>query len=192
MKAIGGFSKRNLKKRKGRLPNDGLIQTVLIFVSKSKRIVDIGSGIGQCVESLLDKGYKSIGIDGSEEVEKVTNGLVKFLDLSVPIQPDDEESLRSEWGLFIEVGEHIPKEFESVVISNINKLVTEGLIVSWAVPKQRGRGHVNCQPPEYIASEFEKFGWVLDEVATELAKQICEKSLSNRLMILRKDHWIQK
>ena len=79
------------------------------------------------------------GYDGSPNVEEVTQGLVKTLDLSVP-----QDLMRQwDWVMSLEVGEHIPKHFEDIYLTNVLKHAKEGIVMSWAVRGQGGRSHVN-------------------------------------------------
>jgi len=53
-----------------------------------------------------------------------------FLDLSLP-----PYSLRRyDWVLSTEVLEHIPAEYKSVVLDNIDQAAGRGVVLSWAVP----------------------------------------------------------
>ena len=72
----------------------------------------------------------------------------------------------------IEVGEHIPKEYEETFIDNIVKSAKKMIVLTWAAPGQGGEGHVNNQTPEYIANEIERRGTFLksDELTQWLKK----------------------
>jgi len=52
--------------------------------------------------------------------------------------------------LCLEVLEHIPSSYESVVLDNVLRPATEGVVVSWAAPYQTGYGHVNARQPDYV------------------------------------------
>jgi len=55
------------------------------------------------------------GFDGSPFSEKISNGRVKYLDLSVP-----QYGLKLyDWVLSLEVAEHIPAQFEHVFLDNV-------------------------------------------------------------------------
>lgn len=58
----------------------------------------------------------------------------------------------------LEVGEHIPQEYESTFIQNLINAKEKGIILSWAIPNQPGRGHVNCRSNEYIRDRFHRYG----------------------------------
>ena len=88
----------------------------------------------------------------------------------------------------LEVGEHIPAEFEDVFISNITKHVKKTLIISWAVEGQGGDGHVNCKNNDYIIAQIEERGFKYNKKAsTELRKAATNASwFSYTLMVFNK------
>lgn len=57
-----------------------------------------------------------------------------------------------------EVGEHIPREKESVFLDNVSSFCQQPgtVLLSWAVPGQGGCGHVNEQPNEYIIDQMKR------------------------------------
>lgn len=57
------------------------------------------------------KGVHWIGYDGAENIESVTNGFVKFLDLT-----EEQDIDKSDWTMSIEVAEHIPKNYEEIYL----------------------------------------------------------------------------
>ncbi len=68
-----------------------------------------------------------------------------------------------DWVFSIEVAEHIPKTYEQIYIDN---LVRHGIILSWAVPKQEGHGHVNNQDFAYIEEQLINRAFKLDNATT--------------------------
>ena len=96
------------------------------------------------------------GYDGNVNTSQwdVSGGLCKGgVDLASPMtwQPADA-------AISIEVGEHIPKKFESTFVSNIVGSARKMIVLTWAPPGQGGEGHVNNQTPEHIASQIQKTG----------------------------------
>ncbi|KAK7004434.1 hypothetical protein BgiMline_005954, partial [Biomphalaria glabrata] len=55
---------------------------------------------------------------------------VKFLDLTSP----QYDVPIFDWVLSIEVGEHIPPQYEDTYLDNLARHAREGLILSWASP----------------------------------------------------------
>ncbi len=102
-------------------------------------------------------------------MEEVTNGAVRFLDLSAP-----QYGLKAyDWILCLEVAEHIHREYESTFLGNLVRHVRRGIVLSWARLGQGGLAHVNNRRPEYVIDEMGKRGFALDKGATELLQNSC-------------------
>ena len=114
--------------------------------ANAESVVDFGCGDGFYVKALLHACIRSWGFDGNPYIE-VTHPYLHTHDLTKPIPASPGGG---DWGLCLEVGEHIPKQFETTFIENICKASRTGIILSWAVPGQMGQGHVNEQPNDYI------------------------------------------
>ena len=137
-----------------------LSYALLMFFKKEnpKTIADFGCGMGHYVKHLRENEINAFGFDGNPNTPELTNGLGKVLDLSVEKQ--FEESF--EWIISLEVGEHLPKEYEDIFVDNLHNNNTKGLIVSWAIPGQGGHGHYNEQSNEYIKSKICELGYYND------------------------------
>lgn len=115
-------------------------------------VLDVGAGSGQYGRYLIsrDASYagpatagsldarpprKYEGVDGTLNVEALTDGFVRWADLTLPYALDDGPA---DWVLSLEVGEHIPAQFESVFLDTLNRNNRCGVLLSWAVPGQRG------------------------------------------------------
>jgi hypothetical protein len=72
----------------------------------------------------------------------------------------------------LEVGEHIPSQYQDIYIDNITKHCNNYLITSWAVRGQAGFGHVNCLDNHEIIPEIEKRGFKLMEKETQEVRSI--------------------
>jgi hypothetical protein len=59
----------------------------------------------------------------------------------------------------LEVGEHIPKQYESIFLDNITSLTTNKIILSWAVVGQGGDGHVNCMNNDEVILKMNELGF---------------------------------
>ncbi len=73
---------------------------------------------------------------------------------------------KHDWVLSLEVGEHIPPEYEDIFINNLHKLNREGIILSWAIEGQGGDGHINCHNNDYIIDKIKKLDYVYLEGST--------------------------
>ena len=135
-------------------------------------VASFGDGDGG-YKKLMDKSGKVPvydSYDGAPFCENKTGGLVKFLDLSMPVF-----GLKLyDWIISLEVGEHIPQKYEQTFLDNIARHAGKGIILSWAPPKQGGHGHVNCQPFEYIVDQLEKRGFDLDKESSAKLQAACK------------------
>jgi hypothetical protein len=138
-----------------------LAEAVLELVKyKVGGIIDIGCGNGSYTKHFLENDLFCMGYDGSPLTTEITNGMCFITDFSKP-----QYDLKFDLAFCLEVGEHIPKEYESIFIDNICR-ASNYVIMSWAVIGQGGNGHVNCQSNEYIISEFKKRGYEYDEAGS--------------------------
>ena len=87
---------------------------------------------------------------------------VKFLDLTLP----QYWLPRYDWVLCLEVLEHIPAEFETIVLDNIDRAARHGVVLSWAVPGQYGFQHINTRPLVYVNLTMFNRGYKMDVSAT--------------------------
>lgn len=127
--------------------------------NKIKSIYDFGCGHGNYTSNFVNSGFICEGYDGNPNTKRLTNGLCDVLDLSKSFNMQ-----KKQYVLSLEVGEHIPKQYENVFIENLHNHNTEGIILSWAVVGQGGDGHVNCQNNDYIKKIFKDLGYENDIV----------------------------
>lgn len=134
-----------------------LIDTFLLESGNS--VADIGCAIGDYVLWLKEHGIQAIGVEGSEEARKyfVTDGIfVLDLRMDLPIT----KGCKVDVAFSLEVAEHIEPEFSDIYVSNLCKF-SDTILISAAIPGQKGHGHVNCQPMEYWVEKFGAFGYQL-------------------------------
>jgi len=136
---------------------DTSLCNVIKFIVKDKSLLDLGCGTGAYTKELLTVCKSAIGYDGNPNTKKISNGLCDVADLT-----KNHNFKKADWVLSLEVGEHIPKQFEEILLKNICNHATEGVILSWAIPNQPGDGHVNCQSNEYIISKMSSYGFKMD------------------------------
>ena len=108
-------------------------------------------------------------VDGNPQTPKMTNGLCVVGSLH------DDTLLRSgatpkDWVLALEVGEHIPKQYETRFLQNMDALNTQGVVMSWAHIGQGGAGHVNEQDHHYVISRMESLGYRLDRASSDMLR----------------------
>jgi len=152
-----------------------------IFISYS--VLDLGCGPGQYTKFFLENGIKSRGWDGNPNTYEISEGLCNVADLT-----QIHDFGKGDWVLSLEVGEHIPKEYESIFIQNLVNHAKQGIILSWAVPNQPGEGHVNCQSNDYVISTMKKYGFSLDIKNSMVLREAAELWwFKNTIMVFRKD-----
>jgi SAM-dependent methyltransferase len=133
-----------------------------------KSVLDVGSGRGWAAKWFSVKGLKVFAIDGLAEnvnsavypttlidlTERSYNNLVDFVNC-------------------IEVVEHIEEKY----IDNLLTTLCQGRLVlmTHAVPGQKGWHHVNCQPSEYWIKHMQNRGYRLLENETKLIRELAHK-----------------
>lgn len=163
---------------------DAPLAEQLKHLFKHHDVIDLGCGPGYYTKYFIENGIQCEGWDGNPNTPTISNGLCRVADLTHK-QTFDKKS----WVLSLEVGEHIPKEYESVFVQNLIDHATEGIVLSWAIPNQPGDGHVNCQPNEYVISLLEKNGYVLDVATTTRMRNVAELWwFKNTVMCFRKNY----
>lgn len=165
--------------------DNDLADTLLEFFEDEeiKKIVDFGCGPGEYVKFFRSKNYSIKGYDGNPHTKELSNGICKVLDLTTEF----ELNKTFDCVLSLEVGEHIPKEYEQIYINNLVKYSEKYIIISWAIPNQGGYGHVNCQTNDYIKEEFYKRGFVnCIDIETHLRKNARCDWFKDTIMIFKK------
>ncbi len=185
----GAYSRR--RQRRVKLWKDDtpiIIECIIQCLPEKWSVIDIGASIGVYVRKLRERGFKAIGIDATPNIEKISNRLVQQVDIT------DKDQCKlyykiADFGIFIEVGEHIPEEYEQDMLDNICSMVRRRLVITWADHGQSGFHHVNCKSQVYVACEFAKRGWYVNEELTQKSRLPRLKySYRTRLMVLDKAH----
>jgi GT2 family glycosyltransferase len=148
----------------------------------TSKILDLGCGPGYYTKYFLENKIESEGYDGNPNTPTISNGLCQVADLT---QPHDFG--KKDWVLSLEVGEHIPKEYESTFIQNLTDHSTKGIVLSWATPGQPGDGHVNCQSNQYVIDLMAKNGFDFDQSSSEKLRNLAELWwFKNTIMVFKK------
>ena len=146
-------------------------------------LVDFGCGMGKYVEHFNDCNINACGYDGNPNTPDMTNNTCLVLDLSVPKKFDKPFS----WVMSLEVGEHLPRQFEDIFIGNLHNNNEKGIVLSWALKGQGGDGHFNEQNNDYIKRKICKLGYENDTNAEQVLRE--SSSLwwfKNTIMVFRK------
>jgi len=142
-------------------------------------ILDIGAGVGQYGHALLalDPAHRYSGVDGAGNVERLTNGFLRWANLASP-----ELSLpRADWVMSLEVGEHVPHAVEQHFVRNLHAHNCVGIVLSWSHPPYGGCGHVNNHHTPYIVALFAELGYVYDADASRLLRERHTRTKANTI-----------
>lgn len=128
------------------------------FFSPHASVLDLGCGRGEYVRHLRSRGIPCAGVDGNP-MTPVFDSSCAVADLTQPLllPPAD-------WVLCLEVGEHIPNEYADVLFANIHRHNRVGVVLSWAVLEQGGRGHVNERSNDWVATKMNEMGYFWQDV----------------------------
>ena len=167
----------------------GFAEGLYQFLKKENAfmVLDVGCGRGVYTKYLVDRNIRCWGYDGNKYTPQLTAGLCQVADFSQYVDLGIYD-----WVFSIEVGEHIPKQFEDNFIFNLCNHAISGIILSWALPFQNGDGHVNCQTNEYVINKMKKYSFEIDWNSTDLLKRFCAEYpypcywLKSTLMVFRK------
>lgn len=165
--------------------HDSRLAGAILKMLKARKIdtlVDFGCGTGEYARFFRRHNMVVEAYDGNPWTEQLTGGIGQVKDLS------QRFNLLKQFGcvMSLEVGEHIPAEFEQAFLDNLIKHSLEDgiIIISWAVPGQDGDGHVNCQTNDYIMQQMQDRGYYLDNTLTnQLRKAASLWWFKNSLMV---------
>lgn len=162
-----------------------LAQWIAKFLSedKDKRVYDAGCGLGDYLKDLADAGFSDvIGFEGDIPLNKVFSNIHKQ-DLTKRIHPSYTKKGNV---ICLEVGEHIPAQFQHQLLTNIKDLCDGYLIMSWAVRGQAGFGHVNCLDNGEVIEIMEKYGFKYLDGYSQDARMVVDETtpwFKNTIMI---------
>lgn len=162
-----------------------LAKALLDFLKNedTNSVVDFGCGLGDYTKFFNNNGLNTKGFDGNPDTPSLTNNTCDIMDLSEPNKLDT----KFDWALCLEVGEHIPKEYESIFVKNLDYHNLNGIILSWAVIGQSGDGHVNCQNNDYVKELFNNLGYTSDDYTEFLLRTYSTLPwFKNTIMVFRK------
>jgi len=131
-----------------------LCDKIAELFSGYKTIIDIGCGDGAYTKRLRKAGFLCCGYDGSPETISMSEGACAIADFSQPVDLGKFDLV-----LCLEVGEHVPKEYEQIFLDNVCKSSKNYVILSWAIKGQGGTGHVNEQSNEYVIDQMRQRGF---------------------------------
>jgi cyclopropane fatty-acyl-phospholipid synthase-like methyltransferase len=149
----------------------------------AENLADLGCGLGNYVAHFVENGIDATGYDGNPKTPELTSGRCKVLDLAEPVLFETPY----DWILSIEVGEHLPPEYEDIYIHNLHNNNKRGIVTSWALEGQNGLGHFNERNNDYIKQKFLALGYTNDvEVENQLRESSSLWWFKNTIMVFRK------
>ncbi len=148
--------------------------------------MDFGCGTAEYVKEFRNNFFICDGYDGNPDTLQLTRGIGKIIDLSEPFDLGNQ----FDWVLSLEVGEHLPKQFETIFIENLHYHNIQGIVLSWAIEGQGGYGHFNERNNDYVKGVMASYGYINDVAAeTELRKNVSGCSyFRDTLMVFRKTY----
>lgn len=161
----------------GHAHDEGIAKALVEFFRNQPKsfpilfVVDVGCGDGFYTNYINANAKDEVmcwGMDGNPATIELAGPNTYVVDFTEPLVWTTYD-----WVLCLEVGEHIPQEFEKVFLDNLDKLNKNGIILSWAVPGQGGDGHINCQTNEEVISKLKDYGY---EFRPDESRQLREKS----------------
>ena len=166
--------------------NDVPLCSVLIPFLKDNKIetlLDLGCGPAFYVSNIINEGISCEAYDGNPNTPELTGGLGKVIDLSENI----DLGKTYDFVLSLEVGEHIPKDYEDIFINNVLKHTHKYVLLSWAIKGQGGSGHVNEQSNNYIIDKITSLGFEYENgISTGFRNSSQAHWFKNTLMLFKK------
>ncbi len=158
---------------------DETLKTGLALLFEGSSVVDFGCGDCYYLKQFRQWGIECDGYDGNP----LTPAEGGVLDLSENV----DLGKQYDWVLSLEVGEHIPVEYERRFIENVHAHNRLGVVLSWAIEGQGGRGHVNERNNDYVKRIFEELGYSNDrEQESKLRRAATLDWFKNTIMVFRK------
>jgi len=132
---------------------------------KDKQLYDFGCGNGQYLQKISSAGFtKLTGFEGKVPLFKDFENIMQQ-DLTVPFVLPEKGNC-----IFLEVAEHVPAQFEDIMLSNVVNACKGKMVMSWAELGQPGCGHVNCASNEMAISKLMAKGMIYMPEETALVR----------------------
>jgi hypothetical protein len=141
---------------------DPILARELELLLYGKSVCDFGCGMGEYVHWFRKNGLECDGYDGNPNTYELSLGECGTLDLAKPFDLEK----RYDAVICLEVAEHVPRQYEAILLDNLARHAREMIVLSWAVPGQLGDGHVNNRMNSYAIYRLWQRGFRLQPSAT--------------------------
>jgi hypothetical protein len=166
-----------------------LCDWIIDFLKDEKHVplYDFGCGNGHYLKKISENGFLNLtGFEGKIPKYKQFDNIIEQ-DLSKSFKVKTPGNC-----IFLEVAEHIPEQFENIMIDNVVNACNNKLIMSWAVRGQGGDGHINCLDNHEVVNRFSKRGMTyLEKETNEVRSSIPNDNpyywFKNTTLIFRKE-----
>lgn len=154
-----------------------------LLTNNIKTVYEFGCGNGLYTKNMLNHGLDVDSSDGNPNTFDITDGISYTMDISKKLNLEKRDAV-----LCLEVGEHIPREYESVVLDNICDLSDNIVIMSWAIVGQSGHGHVNCRNNDYIIEQMKNRRFEYRKIESDFLRKNSELNwFKNTIMVFKKN-----
>ncbi len=175
----GAFTEHEQRTRPGYF--DAPLALALIHDLTGQTVYDFGAGLALYTTQLRRHGIDAYAFDATPHTAELTNGEATEIDLAQPIRLPPADTV-----LCLEVGEHIPPQFTPAFVHNLARHARQTIILSWAVPGQKGTGHVNCRTNDEVAGLLAAHCWQPDPPATQRLREIASRWFKTTLQVFRR------
>lgn len=151
---------------------------------------DLGCGPGWYAKFIEARKIQYTGYDANPNVVTMSlsnNATCLYADLSEKFTLPEEGAGGNRAIMSLEVGEHIPAQFEQMYLDNVFCQKNVKLIIlSWAIIGQGGHGHVNCRDNAYVIEQAAQRGYAFDtDITARLRREASLPWFKNSLMVFR-------
>ena len=161
-------------------------------------VVELGCGIGNYARYMASRGFAWVDCsDGNPTIARASRGLCKTRNL---VQPQHDLP-RGDFAYSLEVGEHIPRQFMTQYLDNLDRANRRGLVLSWSnsqCAKTGGGQHVNCLPINAVVAMMKARGYTVERTAQKSARASISKCphhadwLASTLMVFSRDGLVSR
>jgi len=152
---------------------------------KIELAADIGCGPGEYCAAFKSYGWPEVhGYEGTKGI--TTLGVYDDI-TRVDLTKRRWVGIPYDFVLCLEVGEHIPLQYEQVFIDNLCEYTMADLVMSWAIPGQGGAGHFNERVSAYVISEFVTRGMEFLGSRSEKLRELASlKWFKNTILVFKR------